>query len=298
MGNYLGTWQRIDIPLFIQTEYCLLVDADTVFLRSFTFAHFGLKLTKSIAMSSEFDPHDSKILNAGVSLINVPYMRQTYERFIAYILNHTNTAKFDHPSPSDQGAYLSFYKDTIEFLPQRFNFKPYWDVNGPEFKDPYILHFHGAKVHDYLKFIFGSECDEAIRFMCFRADQLPLLCEGIQAFAKHADIDSYCNKTFSETREKQMCARVLKVVNAGSKTCSGSLSHFLVGQLAIFSDDGLPTEGKTLQQSVVSNCFSEYLMVGWQLILTALSLICVLLPTVKIAIGTLMLKTQKTHPKM
>ena len=29
-GNYFGTWQRIDIPLFIKSEYCLLLDADTI----------------------------------------------------------------------------------------------------------------------------------------------------------------------------------------------------------------------------------------------------------------------------
>jgi len=29
-GNYIGTWQRIDIPHFIQEEYVILLDADTV----------------------------------------------------------------------------------------------------------------------------------------------------------------------------------------------------------------------------------------------------------------------------
>ena len=68
-GNYFGTWQRIDIPLFIDTEYCLLLDSDTLLTKPFTLADFGLNLTRGIAMSSEINFDEKVPSNAGVTLI-------------------------------------------------------------------------------------------------------------------------------------------------------------------------------------------------------------------------------------
>ena len=34
-GNYIGTWQRIDIPLFISAEYCMYLDSDTIVASAF-----------------------------------------------------------------------------------------------------------------------------------------------------------------------------------------------------------------------------------------------------------------------
>jgi hypothetical protein len=53
-GNYFGTWQRIDIPHFLHTEYCLLLDADTVILKPFLLSDFGLDLTRSVAIAQKF----------------------------------------------------------------------------------------------------------------------------------------------------------------------------------------------------------------------------------------------------
>ena len=63
-GNYFGTWQRIDIPTMLDTEYCILLDADTVILRPFTLADFGLNTTYSIAMSAESNQRHTEPWNA------------------------------------------------------------------------------------------------------------------------------------------------------------------------------------------------------------------------------------------
>lgn len=53
--------------------------------------------------------------NAGRSnlFLHVPYLRKTYNKFISFILEHVSNATFPHPSPSDQGAYLSFIRILI-----------------------------------------------------------------------------------------------------------------------------------------------------------------------------------------
>jgi len=258
-------------------------------------------------MSSELNANDTFPSNAGVSFINVPYMRQTYDQFLAYIVGRKEKGGvFDHPSPSDQGAYLSFYNDTVSFLIQRFNYKPYWDVQGPNFDDPFILHFHGAKPHDYLKFIFGSECDTAIASLCDQAESLPHLCEGFKSFSKYVDREEYCNGAFSETPEKVICKKILDSIAASPLTqCEGSFSKYLIKSMALFelsSDSSRQSEvhvrrnlvGKKpqfqLSQTLHAGhghqgCFSEYLLVGWQLFLSLLSLSCIVIPAARM-LGT------------
>ena len=60
-GNYLGTWQRIDIPNFIESEYMLYLDADTVVTEAFTSGDFGLDITANIAFSIEGEDVRNKI---------------------------------------------------------------------------------------------------------------------------------------------------------------------------------------------------------------------------------------------
>ena len=110
MGNYIGTWQRIDIPLFVNAEYVLLVDCDTIITAPFTFADFQGEMTKSISFSAEFNEKDTEPWNAGVALLNVPYLRETYQGFLEFIGGHKNNAPFKFKTkagelveaPSDQ----------------------------------------------------------------------------------------------------------------------------------------------------------------------------------------------------
>lgn len=220
-GNYFGTWQRIDIPLFINSEYCLLLDSDTIVLKPFTLADFGLDLTFGIAMSAEFIP-DSRPVNAGVVLMNVPRMRQTYHEFLEFILQHVSSAKFDAPSPSDQGAYMDFYRSDLRFMPHVFNFKPYWSLSDVSYDVPVVLHFHGAKPHDYLKAIMGDECDAALRSLCNRAMRMPFLCEAMQHFAQTSvsiDALSYCNASFEHKGKAFYCSEILHLLAERGPMC-------------------------------------------------------------------------------
>lgn len=137
-GNYLGTWQRIDIPKFINAEFALLLDCDTIVMAPFTFADFTKKMTKSIALSAEMEEDAEQPWNAGVLLMNLPYLRETYDGFLEFIKSHRENEPYVIKyreswffttyveAPSDQGAYLSYYADSLEFLSTDFNDKPYY----------------------------------------------------------------------------------------------------------------------------------------------------------------------------
>ena len=79
VGNYIGTWQRIDIPLYIKAEYVLLIDCDTIVSAPFTHTDFGLEMTKSISFSAEGNEDLDEPWNAGVALLNLPYLREVRE---------------------------------------------------------------------------------------------------------------------------------------------------------------------------------------------------------------------------
>lgn len=220
-GNYFGTWQRIDIPKFIDSEYCLLLDADTIVLKPFTLAEFGLDLTYGIAMSSEFVP-DGRAVNAGVMLLNIPRLRQTYQDFLEFILQHVSSAKFNAPSPSDQGAYMDFYRNDLRFMPHVFNFKPYWKLADVEYEAPVVLHFHGAKPHDYLKRIMGDDCDAALRGLCGQVMRFPFLCDAMQNFAQlSVSIDpvAYCHASFKDHPKAVYCSEIMHTLAERQQMC-------------------------------------------------------------------------------
>ena len=220
-GNYFGTWQRIDIPLFVESEYCLLLDADTIVVRPFTLSDFGLDLTHGIAMSAEVKPN-MEPSNAGVTLMNVPHMRQTYSKFLKFILEHVDSGEFNHPSPSDQGAYLDFYEKVVRILPHSFNFKPYWKASVIQQKIPFIIHFHGAKPHDFLKFLMGEKCDDAIQFLCADILKYPYFCRAMRHFAnasKSVDDVAYCEASFHKAKEVAFCKYMLDALVSRKERC-------------------------------------------------------------------------------
>ena len=154
-GNYIGTWQRIDIPLFINAEYCMFMDSDTIVHTTFGMHNFGLDVTPSIAVSAEAVETDNTPVNLGVALMNVPMLRETYDDFLSFILAHADNPVFKNDHISDQGAYLEFYESSVQFLPKIFNVKPYWDQKR-HFDERKVVHFHGLKPHDILKAWMGS----------------------------------------------------------------------------------------------------------------------------------------------
>lgn len=177
-GNYFGTWQRIDIPLFVNAEYALFLDSDTIIHSKITLADFGPDITRGIALSSEFSETTLLPSNAGIALLNIPKLRKTHDSFIGFILNHS--ASHFLMGPSDQGAYLDYYGDaqnasntnqfyrnlasqkdnaTLSYLDNKFNFKPYYRQEK-HMKNRKITHFHGLKPHDILSFLLGKSASE------------------------------------------------------------------------------------------------------------------------------------------
>lgn len=215
-GNYFGTWQRIDIPKFIETEYCLLLDADTVIMQPFTLKDFGLNLTQSIGMSAErHRHHKGNLLNAGVTLMNVPHMRATYDEFLKFIMEHVNHPAYHHPAPSDQGAYLEFYEATVQQISNFWNWKSYWGVKVKNnmFRKIKIVHFHGIKPHDFVKKLLGYPCDNALADLCpkfklniFRVmvNRFLLAAASIPEFNR-----GYCEASFNTSEDQSRCSSIL-----------------------------------------------------------------------------------------
>lgn len=214
-GNYLGTWQRIDIPLFLDTEYALFLDSDTIISRPFTIADFGSKITRTVAFSCE-RVAENQPLNAGVVLMNIPHLRVSYKAFVTFISQHTHSPLFARNIPSDQGAFMEFYQPT--FLSRCFNFKPYYDLDSMREcgSRPYIIHFHGPKPHDYLLHLTGHPCNVAKQALCHQAkNQVKTsLCLSMQMFAVASNSvgqDAYCDLTMGHitTREAAFCKQAI-----------------------------------------------------------------------------------------
>lgn len=217
-GNYIGTWQRIDIPLFIDAEYCLMLDSDTVIHSKFGMNDFGLDITPGLAVSSEGDEVRELPLNLGVALFNVPMLRETHTDFMKFIESHTENPEFKDLNISDQGAYLEFYESTTRFLNFVFNVKPYWSKDK-HFKRAKITHFHGLKPHDILKLMMGFPIEsfpKALRFLIPKV--MPgwfsgrikerHVCQTMYDFSLHlaedlASLEEYCNMVFDTDKENE-----------------------------------------------------------------------------------------------
>merc|ERR1719162_146278 len=120
---------------------------------------------------------------------------------------------------SDQGAYLTFYKKTIEFLSIDFNFKPYYNVTHAKAARAKIVHFHGPKPSDYIGHFSGLKCDAATQKLCDTAGETQHLCWNVQAFAKSLGlsgedgIERYCGVTYGMNNDQQgICVYTLRTL--------------------------------------------------------------------------------------
>ncbi|MEW5310172.1 MAG: hypothetical protein WDW38_001993 [Sanguina aurantia] len=168
----VSTFQRVDlpiIPVLDQYQYILYTDADVFFRRRVTLDSFGLPLPKSISMSYEFRER----------------MRRTYKPFLDFILANQQGLYFGEYGPADQGALNQFYEAELraQMLPQAFNAKPYNDF----IEDASILHFHGPKPHEYLKYLETGDC--AFYYVC-EVGFLKNLCRYTQEWVSYIPEDA------------------------------------------------------------------------------------------------------------
>lgn len=141
-GRMVGTFQRIDIPIlheFDQYHYVLFTDCDVFFRQQMKLVDWGTPLPIAAGMGYEMD--DMFPYNAGIMLMNIPYLRKTNAAFVEWILSQQNGLYFEGYGPLDQGAYNQFYENEIKGHPisKDFNAKPYQEFRP----NARIVHLHG-----------------------------------------------------------------------------------------------------------------------------------------------------------
>ncbi|KAL7524545.1 hypothetical protein ACHAWF_003171, partial [Thalassiosira exigua] len=228
LGNYIGTWQRIDIPLFIDAEYVMFLDCDTIVRNKFDFSSFGNDITPGIAFSDEAEEGAEIPMNTGVALLNVPKLRETYAEFHSFIEDHVKKKIGFRLGPSDQGAYLDFYgsykksvalrrqvSTYVQYLDQSFNVKPYYK-NKDTFDNRKVVHFHGLKPHDILKGFMGYSKDDfapalqGLLPIMFGGDDYELLCLlSLHDFAlsivdDKGNLNQFCKAAFPSVVKEEM----------------------------------------------------------------------------------------------
>lgn len=248
LGNYLGTWQRIDIPLFLNAEYIIFLDYDTIVRSKFTLSDFGKDITPGIAFSLESE--SAKVpTNAGVALLNVPKLRETYAEFVAFIQDHFEKKKDFRLGPSDQGAYLDYYSSPknhhqvskyVQYLNEFFNVKPYYKTKET-FAKRKIIHFHGLKPNDIMKGFMGYDKESFPPATHFLLPQMfggdtSLMCLTLRDFA-HSLVDDennfrqFCSIGFSSNRKEQAdCKDILldlsKIQGEEDLDCDGMMKFY------------------------------------------------------------------------
>lgn len=198
-GNYLGTWQRIDVPFFVESEYVLYLDADTLIDRFFSLGDFDHNLTASAVAFAQEAEFILEPANAGVTFYNVPRLRTTYPEFVEFIADVANPANNRTFSmPSDQGANKDFYDPVL--LNVKFNLKPYYK-RWSEY-ERVIVHFHGPKPDEFLKFFVGRQVNPLMKEILKRADDRSnSLCDAMMLFAnalkgERSLLEEYCSFNF------------------------------------------------------------------------------------------------------
>lgn len=132
-----GAFLRCDIPIIEKdSDYVLYTDCDVLFLKDFD----AQIRPKYFACAPQENKRNFKDFNTGVMLINVKELRQSHEKFCAFIVQNLNFLP-----TFDQSAFQIFYNNKLTKLPLIYNHKPYWGT------DEYaaIIHFHGCKPTDF-----------------------------------------------------------------------------------------------------------------------------------------------------
>lgn len=181
-GRMVGTFQRIDIPIlheFDQYHYVLFTDCDVFFRQQMKLVDWGTPLPVAAGMGYEMD--DMFPYNAGIMLMNIPYLRKTNAAFVDWILSQQNGLYFEGYGPLDQGAYNQFYEKEIRGHPisKDFNAKPYQEYRP----DARIVHLHGPKPNHYLDWLLDGKCQ--FGGIC-EAGYVHAFCEYMRDYSTHA----------------------------------------------------------------------------------------------------------------
>jgi hypothetical protein len=137
-AHSIGHWLRVAVPLVEQErEFVLYTDCDVIFLKR---VNWDLIRPKVFAAAPEFKPDNWNYFNAGVMVLNVPYMRATYPAFEAHCIKRIMDP--DWFQYDDEVALNEAYRGLWDRLDPRLNWKPYWGYKS----DAALLHSHGPKL--------------------------------------------------------------------------------------------------------------------------------------------------------
>jgi lipopolysaccharide biosynthesis glycosyltransferase len=156
---FTGTYLRIDIPricgdLSIYDKYVLYTDVDVLFVKD-PVPILGLCMPEYFAACPEFEKDNWAYINAGILLLNVEAMSDTYDALMG-LVNATY-----HVEGFDQTALNTFYRGKIDRLPLTMNHKPYWGADP----DACIIHYHGPKPADISEYLESGTCVEPYRYL-------------------------------------------------------------------------------------------------------------------------------------
>ncbi|PRW61424.1 Glycosyl transferase family 8 [Chlorella sorokiniana] len=156
-GSILATFLRIDIPKlphFDQYNYVLFTDCDVYFRKHMKLIDWGTPLPHALGMG--YERNNMFPYNAGVMMLNMPFMKRTNDEFIDWILRQHNGLDYGPYTFLDQGALNQFYEDEIKGKPisRKFNAMIYL----PFREDARIVHMHGPKPNHYLQWLQTGYC--------------------------------------------------------------------------------------------------------------------------------------------
>eukprot|EP01024_Parvocaulis_polyphysoides_P006298 TRINITY_DN1165_c1_g1_i1.p1 TRINITY_DN1165_c1_g1~~TRINITY_DN1165_c1_g1_i1.p1 ORF type:complete len:379 (-),score=7.58 TRINITY_DN1165_c1_g1_i1:631-1647(-) len=139
----------------VDQNYALYTDTDVAIVKEINSCNLPKPELLYIGAEHQLD----KIRNTGVIVVNIKSYAREKKEFAEFARD-----KWDHFA-NDQAlidTYFHFNKDKVQFLPNEFNYKMYWE--GLELQeDPIILHSHGYKYETpcFLCLIEVSSKDEA-----------------------------------------------------------------------------------------------------------------------------------------
>ena len=143
-----GAFLRFDIPIVANCndEFVLYTDADVIFLRDPDFSGYHPHFIGATCQSIRGGKSD---FNSGVMLLNLKTFQLIYDSLIDFTIRNSELAsKF----VLDQEILREFIKENYLFLPEIYNWKPYWGVN----REACIIHWHGPKPETVSKLLNGE----------------------------------------------------------------------------------------------------------------------------------------------
>lgn len=139
-----GHWLRCDLPLIESDDEVLYTDTDVIFVKSPELS--VLPQPKYFSAAPEFSQSDRTYFNSGVMFMNLKNMREIMDLFHNSIRKRLSEG-FTR-SGHDQKSLNDFFFKSHDWLPNEYNWKPYWGIN----ENASMIHFHGPKPSQVRRF--------------------------------------------------------------------------------------------------------------------------------------------------